>query len=139
MNSSDTAERLRAQVELPEAWKPHDGSPATLVGEVIAETEIPYKDRNGVEQTCPAFVVRDGNGKEWTVATFHSVLRNELLEHPQRGRLQPHDWVAIHYRGQRTSETGTDYHAYRVAVERPDPPAEPNEYDPATAELPEDF
>jgi len=118
MNS--TAERLRAQVEFPEPWKPHEGSPATLVGEVVTETEIPYKDLAGVDKTCPAFVVRDGEGKEWTVATFHSVLRNELLEHAARGKLQPRDWVAIHYRGQRTSETGTEYHSYRVAVERPE-------------------
>src|SRR5437868_1450762 len=109
MNSNDTAERLRAQVEFPEAWKPHDGSPATLVGEVVAETEIPYKDQKGTEKNCPAFVVRDTDGKEWTIATFHSVLSNELLKHEERGRLKPTDMVAIHYRGQRTSETGTEY------------------------------
>jgi hypothetical protein len=120
MNST-TAERLRAQVEFPEAWKPHEDSPATLVGEVVTETEIPYKDQKGTDNTCPAFVVRDSDAKEWTVATFHAVLRNELLEHEERGRLQPRDWVAIHYRGQRTSEMGTEYHSYRVAVERPAP------------------
>ena len=81
--------------------------------------EIPYKDRNGGEQTCPAFVVRDEDGKEWTVATFHRVLRNELLEHDERGKLEPGDWVAIHYRGLKIGETGTEYHGYRVAVERP--------------------
>jgi hypothetical protein len=117
---NSTAERLRQQVEFPEPWKPHDGSPATLVGEVVTEAEIPYKDLAGADRTCPAFVVRDGEGKEWTVATFHSVLRSELLEHDKRGKLHPRDWVAIHYRGQKTSETGTDYHSYRVAVERPD-------------------
>jgi hypothetical protein len=137
--NDNTAERLRQQVELPEPWKPHDGSPATLVGEVLSETEIPYKDQKGVDKTCPAFVARDGDGKEWTVATFHSVLRNELLEHKERGKLQTGDWVAIHYRGLRTSETGTDYHSYRVAVERPEPQDSPDEYDPATAEFPEGF
>jgi hypothetical protein len=113
------SERLRAQVEHPEAWKPHDGSPATLVGKVVSKTEIPYKDRDGVEKKCPAFVVRDDDGKEWTVATFHSVLRNELLEHDRRGELQPDDLVAIHYRGQRMGELRSEYHSYRVAVERP--------------------
>jgi hypothetical protein len=114
-----TADKLHAQVEFPDPWKPHDGSPATLVGRVVAETAIPYKDRNGGEQTCPAFVVRDESGKEWTAATFHRVLRNELLEHDERGKLEPGDWVAIHYRGLKVGETGTEYHGYRVAVERP--------------------
>jgi hypothetical protein len=117
MNSS-TAQQLRAQVEFPEAWKPHDGSVATLVGKVLGETEIPYKDLKGIDKTCPAFVVQDEAGKEWTVATFHSVLRNELLEH-ERGPLAVGDWLAIHYRGMRVGESGTEYHSYRVAVERP--------------------
>jgi hypothetical protein len=57
--------------------------------------------------------------KEWTVATFHSVLRNELLEHDRRGKLKAGDWVAIHYRGLKVGETGTEYHNYRIAVEPP--------------------
>src|SRR5215213_7454024 len=125
-----TAHKLRAQVEFPDPWKPHDGSPATLVGRVTAATEIPYRDRNGGEQTCPAFVVRDDSGKEWTVATFHSVLRSELLEHGKRGKIEAGDWVAIHYRGLKIGETGIEYHGYRVAVERPN-------VDETTDELPE--
>ncbi len=130
--TNSTTERLRAQVEFPDAWMPHDGSPPTLVGRVVAETEIPFKDRNGGEQTCPAFVVRDEDSKEWTVATFHSVLRNELLGHDQRGKLEPGDWVAIHYRGLKIGETGTEYHGYRVAVER-------SAVDEATGDLPEGY
>ena len=127
-----TADKLRAQAEFPDPWKPQDGSPPTLVGRVSAETAIPYKDRNGSEQACPAFVVRDEQGKDWTVATFHSVLRNELLEHDTRGKLELGDWVAIHYRGLKVGETGAEYHAYRIAVERPS-------VDEATGELPEGY
>ena len=46
------------------------------------------------------------------------MLRNELLEHAERGKLEVGDWVAIHYRGLKIGETGTEDRSYRVAVDR---------------------
>lgn len=118
--TSSTFDRLRASVEFPEPWKPQSGSPATLLGEVVAETEIPYKDLHTKEEKRKAaFVVRDQDGKEWSVAAFHAVLRNELWEHKTRGKAQVGDFVAIHYRGEGLTEDGRPVQRYRVAVERP--------------------
>ena len=125
MNST-AYDKLRSQVEYPEAWKPHAGSPATLVGEVLAWTEIPFRTKDGEERRQLAIVVRDEDGKEWSVATFHTVLRNELLENEKLGgRVEPRDFVAIHYVGEKPRQSGDGtVHSYRVAVDRPEPKAE---------------
>jgi hypothetical protein len=118
-SSRDTYERLRAEVEFPEAWRPQAGSPTTLIGEVTAETEIPFTDlATSEERRQAAFVVRDQDGKEWSVAAFHAVLRKELWDHPERGKTKVGDFVALHYRGEGVTGDGRSVHRYRVAVEK---------------------
>lgn len=119
VNTNDPYEKLRARVEYPDAWRPQTGSPSTLIGVVTAETEIPFTDlATSEERQQAALGVRDEDGKEWSVAAFHAVLRAELWNHPERGKVEVGDFVAIHYRGEGLTGDGRPVHRYRVAVEK---------------------
>jgi hypothetical protein len=105
-------ERLKNQVEYPEAWKPEQGD--TLVGEAL-KWETVTIERDGEEnRACDVLTLRDKTGKEWAVWTWHFVLQKELVEQVNVG-----DMVALHYQGRRAKQKGEgDYAAYRVAIEK---------------------
>jgi hypothetical protein len=110
-HNDDIYDELRGKVEYPEPWKPQNGSPQTLIGEVIAEAEIPFTDmKTGEEKHVDAFVVRDQDRKEWSIAAFHAALRRELWENEERGKTQIGDFVALHYRGEGVTQEGRPVH-----------------------------
>jgi hypothetical protein len=110
-------EKLAAEVEYPEAWMPEPGD--TLVGETLRWETVTVKRDDGAERPCEVLTVRDQHGAERPVWTWHIVLQNELI-----GKVEPGDFIAIHYRGRRAKLKGEgDYAAYRVAIEKADKPS----------------
>jgi hypothetical protein len=87
-------EKLAAEVEYPEAWMPEPGD--TLVGEARRWETVTVKRDDGTERPCEVLTIRDQHGTERAVWTWHTVLRNELVD-----KVEPGDFVAIHYRGRR--------------------------------------
>jgi hypothetical protein len=108
----DTFDRLKSEVEYPEAWKPEEGE--SLVGVAVRWEEVTL-DRDGDEpRTCDVLTLRTEGGIERSVGTWHFVLRNELVD-----KVEPGDFVAINYRGRKMKQKGDgDYAAYRVAIEK---------------------
>jgi hypothetical protein len=106
----DTFDRLKSEVEYPEAWKPEEGE--SLVGVAVRWEEVTL-DRDGLERrTCDVLTLRTEDGIERSVWTWHFVLRDELV-----GKVEPGDFVAINYRGRKAKQKGDgDYAAYRVAI-----------------------
>jgi hypothetical protein len=121
-------ERLKSKVEYPEAWKPEEGD--TLVGEAIGWETVSVSRDDGTERACEVLTVRelarDGEGNERSVWTWQTVLRNELIGDAVAGntgayKVQPGDFVSIHYRGKKPRRDGNrEYAAYRVAIEKAD-------------------
>jgi hypothetical protein len=112
MDSNNTAERLRAQVEYPEAWMPEPGQ--TLIGEALAWETVERDE----QPSCEVLTLRDQDGKNWSVWTWHTVLKNELV-----GKVEPGNFLAIHCRGKRPRQDGGgEYAAYRVAINKTEKP-----------------
>ncbi len=125
---SERATKLqqRASEDFAESWRPDkDGSPPQLIAEVVRYTSGPtsYGDK-------PICVVRDGDGKEFSVW----LLQAALVAAFARERPKPGELVLIDYQGQKNSErTGRRYHAFKLVVERDDEPALPD-FDAMAAE-----
>jgi hypothetical protein len=93
--------------EYAEAWRPEAGD--KLVGEVVE-----LGQREGAFGTYPIVTVRRDDGTEAALHAFHTVAANELAKAaPQVG-----ERIAIKYVGQKETESGQAYHAYRVATDR---------------------
>jgi len=132
-HDGDRYTALAAKVEYPEAWKPKERD--TLVGEAIGWETVTI-DKDGEERACEVLTLRTQGGTERSVWTWHAVLKNELV-----GKVEPGDFVALHYRGRRQKAKGEgDYAAYRVAVESPksDVKADTSDF-LSQGELPDDF
>lgn len=111
------AEALAERVDAsdPQAWKPRDpdaGHPPKLVGTLIRQEE-------GHTSYGPAkiAVLRDPDGKDWSVWLLHNVLKGEFQrKNPRIGEL-----VAIKYEGTVPPHDGqAGYEKYRVEVDRAD-------------------
>jgi len=96
--------------EFAPAWRPdQDGAKNPIVGTFLR-----------MEQATTSYgacwlMILDVDGDEIAVWLLHTVLKNELA----RAKPKPGEKVAIKYLGKKTSEGGTKYAAYRVAVDRP--------------------
>jgi hypothetical protein len=117
----DAYDRPASQVEHPEAWLPEPG--ATLVGDAVRWDEVSF-ERDSEKRACDVLTLRTQDGTERSVWTWHFVLREELV-----GKVEPGDFVAIHYQGRKANQKGDgDYAAYRIAIEKGDgsvtPPAQ---------------
>jgi hypothetical protein len=107
-----TLDELRASVEHPVAWKPQPGE--TLAGEAVRWEAVTIERQGEEPKPCSVLVIRDGSGVEHGIWTWHTVLRNELV-----GKVSPGDFVAVHYLGMRTKQSGDGtYAGYRVAVRK---------------------
>ena len=107
MSSESITDKL--DTEYAPAWRPEAAE--KLVGELIAVDErLGYNDL-----PYPILTLRSA-GVDVAVHCFHAVLRNEIgKNNPQLGEV-----VAIKYGGEIAKEGGRGrYHAYRVAVDRP--------------------
>lgn len=112
MTNSTTLDELRASVEYPAAWKPHEGE--TLVGVAVRWEQVTIERKGEEPKPCSVLVLRDDDGLEHGVWTWHTVLANELIGKVERG-----DFVAIHYRGLREKQNGDGrYASYRVAIKK---------------------
>jgi hypothetical protein len=115
MNSTsmhDALDRLKGEVEYPEAWIPEPGG--TLAGEVLRWESVTIERDGEGPRTCDVLTLRTPDGTERSVWTWHAVLRNELV-----GKVEPGDFIAIHYRGRKQKQKGDgDYASYRVAIEK---------------------
>jgi hypothetical protein len=107
---------VNAQVdrEYAQAWRPNPGD--KLVGEVVELSQ-----REGLYGVYPIITVREDDGTERAVHAFHAVAAAELAKvRPQVG-----ERIAIKYVGQEPTadgRSGSFYHRYRVAVDRPAAP-----------------
>jgi hypothetical protein len=117
--------------EYAPAWKPQPGE--ALIGRVVRierEVETRYAPAD-------VFTIETRGGDRHAVWGTRTVLRNELRDaDPKVG-----EHVAIEYLGLRESAAGTNYHAYRLAVDRPEkrgdlPVAEPVPVPPADDDIP---
>jgi hypothetical protein len=110
----DNLDRLRREVEYPEAWKPEEGE--SIAGVAVRWEEVTL-DRDGDgPRTCDVLTLRTEDGVERSVWTWHFVLHKELV-----GKVEPGDFVAINYRGRKAKKKGDgDYAAYRVAIGKSD-------------------
>lgn len=112
----DQRKRLVDQVEFPSAWSPskEDEHPRTIAGLVTADDTVAGKDDYGKEWTCRVYTLEDEVTGKWAVWTWHTVLRNELVDKVEIG-----DFVALSFIGFKTSKnTGGEYPAYRVAIDK---------------------
>jgi hypothetical protein len=120
--------RLASQVERPEAWKPEPGD--TLVGEVVRWELAEPSGLNDLTRPCDVCVVRDEDGKEHAVWTWHYKLRLTLVGDgeaepggdPEAFAAKPGTWVAIKFLGKRekVDRPGETVAAYNVALEDKD-------------------
>jgi hypothetical protein len=128
----DRYDKLKKSVEYPEHWKPEKGD--TLVGRALDwETVTPKPDE---DRTCEVLVVREEDGTERSVWCGHAQLRYKLIADKEaleasgdltgaaipveERKVQPGDFVAIHFRGKFPMPDG-NYEAasYRLGTERP--------------------
>ena len=110
-HDDDRYTSLAAKVEYPEAWKPNEGD--TLVGEAVGWETVTI-DKDGEERACEVLRLRIQDGTEHSVWCWHAVLRRELI-----GKVEPGDFVALHYNGRRKKLSGDgDYASYRVAIDK---------------------
>ena len=102
--------REQAKQDYPASWRPDEGAPNPLVGEVVR-----YDQGHSDYGTKLIIVVRDENGKEWSVWAIHAALLAALQrERPNSGEL-----IYIDQQGTRTSNaSGRQYTAYKVKVDR---------------------
>jgi hypothetical protein len=112
-NSNDKTDDVSKLVdrEYAEAWKPDPGD--KLIGSVV---EISQRD--GTFGAYPILTVRQDDGTELALHAFHTVVANELA----RARPEIGERIAIKYIGMKPGSDGrAGYHAYKVAVDRPEP------------------
>jgi hypothetical protein len=124
LSADDFAERVaaleeRVSADPPTTWRPNDtdkAHPRLLVGELVRVDE-------GHTAYGPARIVvlRDGDGRDWSVWLLHAVLKQEFAKlRPRIGEL-----VAVKYNGAvepRDSRAG--YESYTVVVDRADDAAD---------------
>jgi hypothetical protein len=125
-------ERLAAQVERPESWRPEPGD--TLVGAVVRWELAQPIERNNFSRACDICVVRDGEGHEHAVWLWHWKLRAELVGDPNRipdgdtstFTAQAGDFVAIRFQGKRpkTDGSGETVANYSIAIDKNEAPIE---------------
>ena len=99
----------RVNQDYPESWRPDaaENHPNPLVGEIIGRHQA--ATRRDVDETV--LVVRDEAGVEWSLWLLGAVLQREL------GSAKVGDRVAVRWLGMRSNAEGTEYRAYRVALE----------------------
>ncbi len=129
---SDTRSLEQKLAAERENWKPHTelAQPRSVTGLVVdkEERELGF-DQQG---TAPFVRVLGDDGKEWSVAGFHAILRAELL----RNNVQIGDRIGVIYQGEGTAkENQSPPHLYRVVAERN--PEGPQERDPELAPAPD--
>jgi hypothetical protein len=90
------------------ALRPEPGD--TIAGRVVKLTERPASPKG---QAYPVIVLETAEGRR-AIHVYHRVLRTQLYENVT---LAVGDELAIAYDGQRTSESGREYHAYRTLVQ----------------------
>jgi hypothetical protein len=131
-------ERLRAQVEVPEAWTPEKGD--TLLGRVTGWKRVTVT-KNNQEHPCEVVTVVTPEGTERSFFTWHAQARYKLIAPkealgddrigssvPPESRLaREGDFVAINYRGKSVMPDGNEAASYSVGIDRP--PAEGEEDD----------
>jgi hypothetical protein len=101
-------EKLDAEPERAEAWRPTDGQ--ELIGTVVALNE-----RTTEQGTYPIVTVKpDGEEPALAFHAFHKVAKDQLAE--QRPRVG--DGIGIRYLGE-VDGASFKYHNYRVALDHP--------------------
>lgn len=89
-----------------EAWKPEDGSPQSIVGELIERATMPG-DKYGPYPFLS--ILPDGSNTAWAVHAFGTVLQGEIAKQdPQVG-----DKVGLKFLG---VPAGKEYKLYKLVV-----------------------
>jgi hypothetical protein len=124
-SNEERYERLASQVERPEAWKPEAGD--VLLGEVVRWELAEPNDLNNLTRACDVCVVRDKDGKEHAVWTWHYKLRLALVGdgeaepggNPETFAAAPGSFLALKFVGKRdkAGKPGETVAAYNVAID----------------------
>lgn len=124
--SSNILEQLRDEVERGDSWVPNDNPehPNPLVGEAVEWNTGTTKDKT---RECEVLVVKEVDGKTWSVWTWHAGLRAQLTGDKdiflpvERRPVQAGYFVAIRYIGKFPRDDGDgEVHRYKTAIGRPD-------------------
>lgn len=119
---NEILDRLRDEVERGDSWMPseHPEHPNPLAGEVVAWDTGKSKDGT---QECEICLVRDADGKTWSVWTWHTYLKIQLIG-DKEGRsareerpAQAGCFIAIRWTGKGQRQDGDgEVHRYKTAI-----------------------
>lgn len=97
------------------AWRPENAGDG-LEGVVVS---VDRRSHDNHPDGYPIITVRTANGEDYSIHGMSFVLKEELTK---RG-LRPGDELAVIYDGKKTSNSGRQFHSYRVASRQGSAPA----------------